>query len=188
VGGLALKDGSHVAADLIVIGIGVVPNSELAATAGIACRDGIVVDAFGATNAANVFAAGDVARYPDAFLGRDIRGENWMHAQDQAVAVAKNALGAREPYREIPFMWSDQFDLKIQVTGRFDTAQHVLRGDPANQRFMWLHLTDHKIHGASGINLARDMRFVQRLIESGVAVETSQLADPNFNLKKAAGG
>ena len=187
-GGLLLKDGTIVPADLIVIGIGVVPNIELAAAAGITCRDGIVVDKYGATSASDVYAAGDAVRYPDAFLGIELRGENWMHAQNHAVAVAKNALGAREPYREIPFMWSDQYDLKIQITGRFDTSQHVLRGDPAGNRFMWLHLTDNKIQGASGINLARDMRFVQRLIDSGAVVDPRQLGDPNFNLKTAASG
>lgn len=187
-GGLALRDGTTVPADLIVIGIGVVPNVELAAAAGLRCEDGIVVDEFGATSQAGIYAAGDAVRYPDAFFGRTMRSENWMHAQNQAVAAARNALGANAPYRQTPYMWSDQYDLKIQVTGRIDTDHHVLRGDHAKQKFMHLHMADGCVVGASGINEARDIKFAQRLIEARVQVDPAHLADPAFNLKKAAGG
>ncbi len=186
--GLLMRDGSATCADIIVIGIGVEPNTELAADAGIQCRDGILVDRFGATSAAGVYAAGDAVRYPDAFLGTDMRGESWMHAQNQAMTVARNLLGAEEPYAHLPYVWSDQFDLKIQVTGRFDTEQHVLRGDPATNRFMWLHLSAGKVVGASGINESRDIKFAQKLIEARVVVDPQKLADPAFNLKKAASG
>jgi 3-phenylpropionate/trans-cinnamate dioxygenase ferredoxin reductase component len=185
--GLALRDGSSVAADLVVIGIGVVPNTELAAAAGLRCEDGIVVDEFGATSAADVYAAGDAVRYPDSFYQRTMRSENWMHAQNQAIVVARNALGAREAYRQTPFMWSDQYDLKIQVTGRHDTDQQVLRGDPAKHKFMLLHLDHERVVGASGINESRDIKYAQRLIEAQTIVEAGKLADPAFNLKKAAG-
>ena len=188
INGLALRDGAVVPADLIVVGIGVVPNVELAEAAGLQCADGIEVDEFGATSAANVFAAGDAVHYPDAFYGRSMRSENWMHAQNQAVVAAKNALGANEPYRQTPFMWSDQYDLKIQITGRCDGEQDVLRGDVAKNKFMYLHLAGGKVVGASGINEARDIKYAQRLIEARVNVDPAQLADPAFNLKKAAGG
>jgi 3-phenylpropionate/trans-cinnamate dioxygenase ferredoxin reductase subunit len=104
------------------------------------------------------------------------------------MAAARNLLGAAEPYAHLPYVWSDQFDLKIQVTGRFDTEQHVLRGDPATNRFMWLHLAAGKVVGASGINESRDIKFAQKLIEARVIIDTAKLADPSFNLKKAAGG
>jgi NADPH-dependent 2,4-dienoyl-CoA reductase/sulfur reductase-like enzyme len=183
--GLALTDGTVLAADLIVIGVGVTPNVELAADAGIHCDDGIVVDEFGATSAVDVFAAGDAVKYPDAFFGRAIRSENWMHAQNQALVVAKNMLGAKEPYAQVPHMWSDQYDLKIQVTGICDTAHNVLRGDPQKNKFMLFHMNDGRIVGATGINEARDMKFAQRLIEARVVLEPEKLADPTFNLKKA---
>jgi 3-phenylpropionate/trans-cinnamate dioxygenase ferredoxin reductase subunit len=186
--GLVMRDGTTIPADVIVIGIGVEANTELAVDAGMQCRDGILVDRFGATSAAGVYAAGDAVRYPDAFLGTDMRGESWMHAQNQAITVARNLLGAAEPYAHLPYVWSDQFDLKIQVTGRFNTAQHVLRGDPATNRFMWLHLADGKVVGASGINESRDIKFAQKLIEARVVIDREKLADPAFNLKKAASG
>lgn len=184
--GLALSDGTVVAADLIVIGVGVMPNVELATSAGIRCEDGIVVDQFGATSAADVYAAGDAVKYPDEFFGRTIRSENWMHAQNQALAVAKNLLGAQEPYRQVPHMWSDQYDLKIQVTGVCDTAHNVLRGDQQKNKFLLFHMAEGRVVGATGINESRDVKYAQRLIEARVAVEPEKLADPSFNLKKAA--
>ena len=186
-GGLALQDGDVVPADLLVVGIGIVPNVELAQSAGLRCEDGIVVDEFGATSAPDVFAAGDAVRYPDQFFGRSMRSENWMHAQNQAAAVAKNVLGAAQPYADVPHMWSDQYDLKIQVTGRCDTAERVRRGDVARNKFMLLYLSGERVVGATGINESRDMKYAQRLIEAGVAVDPAKLADPAFNLKKAVG-
>jgi NADPH-dependent 2,4-dienoyl-CoA reductase/sulfur reductase-like enzyme len=185
--GVELQDGSNIQADVIVVGVGVVPNVALAQEAGLKCDDGIVVDAHGRTSAIDVFAAGDAVRYPDAFCGKAIRAENWMHAQNQAIVAAKNVLGVAQPYAQIPYMWSDQYDLKIQVTGRFDVVQTVRRGDPAKNKFMLLHLADSRVVGASGINESRDMKYAQRLIEARVVVDAEALADPTFNLKKAAG-
>ena len=128
-----------------------------------------------------------VLRTRTRFFGHAMRSENWMHAQNQALVVARNALGGREAYRQTPYMWSDQYDLKIQVTGRFDTDRQVLRGDPAKHKFMLLHLANDRVVGASGINESRDIRYAQRLIDAQTPVEATQLADPGFNLKKAVG-
>ena len=184
--GLRLRDGSVIAADLIVIGVGVAPNTDLASAAGVHCEDGIVVDGLGATSAPDVYASGDAVRYPDEFFGRPTRSENWMHAQNQSLAVAKNLLGANEPYRQVSHMWSDQYDLKIQVAGVSDTEHPVLRGSLANNKFLMFHLAGEKIVGATGINEPRDMKFAQRLIEAGIPIEAEKLRDPAFNLKKAA--
>jgi 3-phenylpropionate/trans-cinnamate dioxygenase ferredoxin reductase component len=184
--GLRLKDGTVIGADLIVIGVGVIPNTELASAADIRCEDGIVVDEFGATSAPDVYAAGDAVRYPDEFFGRPMRSENWMHAQNQSLVVAKNLLGANEPYRQVSHMWSDQYDLKIQVAGLADSEHSVLRGSLANNKFLMFHLVDDKIVGATSVNEPRDMKFAQKLIESRSAIEAEKLRDPAFNLKKAA--
>lgn len=184
--GLALRDGRTIPADLVVIGIGVAPNVELARNAGLHCDDGIVVDEFGATSIADIYAVGDAVKYPDAFFGRSLRSENWMHAQNQAVSVALSMVGERKPYHQVPHMWSDQFDLKIQVSGSHDSDQDVVRGEPASNRFMIFHLRSGRIVGASGINQARDMKFAMRLVEMHAYIDAVQLADPNFNLKKAA--
>jgi NADPH-dependent 2,4-dienoyl-CoA reductase/sulfur reductase-like enzyme len=186
--GLKLQDGSVLPADLIVVGIGVVPDMDLAQASGLRCDDGIVVDAYGATSVPDIYAAGDAVRYPDEFFGRPMRSENWMHAQNQAIVVAKNVLGAGVRYAHVPHMWSDQYDLKIQVSGRYEAPSHVRRGDIARNKFMLLHLDGERVVGATGINEARDMKYAQRLIEARTAVAPAQLADPAFNLKKASGG
>jgi NADPH-dependent 2,4-dienoyl-CoA reductase/sulfur reductase-like enzyme len=183
--GLRLKDGTVIPAELIVIGIGVIPNTELASSAGIACEDGIVVDEYGATEASDVYAAGDAVRYPDHLSGRRMRSENWMHAQNQSLVVAKNLLGSNEPYRQVSHMWSDQYDLKIQVAGVADTPDAVLRGTFEANKFLLFHLDDGKLVGATGINEPRDMKFAQRLIEARSRIEAEQLRDPAFSLKKA---
>jgi 3-phenylpropionate/trans-cinnamate dioxygenase ferredoxin reductase subunit len=170
--GIRLKDGSFVPADLIVIGIGVTPNTDLAE--------------FGTTSAPDVYASGDAVRYPDEFFGRRIRSENWMHAQNQSLVVARNLVGARERYAQVSHMWSDQYDLKIQTAGIADTCDSVLRGSLETNKFLMFHLAGGKIVGATSINEPRDMKFTQRLIEAGVTVEADKLKDPAFNLKKAA--
>jgi anthranilate 1,2-dioxygenase ferredoxin reductase component len=186
--GLLLGDGSVLPADVIVVGIGVLPDTEIAQRAGLRCDDGIVVDAYGATNAPDVYAAGDAVRYPDGFSGRLIRSENWMHAQNQAIAVAKNVLGAAQSYSQVPYMWSDQYDLRIQVSGQHHAPEHVRRGEVARNKFMLLHLDGSRLVGATAINESRDLKYALRLIESGAAIDRTQLADPAFNLKKASGG
>jgi NADPH-dependent 2,4-dienoyl-CoA reductase/sulfur reductase-like enzyme len=186
--GLALRDGAVLPADLIVVGIGVVPNIELAEAAGLQCEDGIVVSELGQTSDADIFAAGDAVRYPDFFFRRPIRAENWMHAQNQAAVVARNMLGAALAYRQVPHMWSDQYDLKIQTSGMCETDEYVERGDRTKNKFMRFHTAGGRLIGATGINEARDMKFAQRLIEAQLAIDPANLADPAFNLKKAAAG
>jgi NADPH-dependent 2,4-dienoyl-CoA reductase/sulfur reductase-like enzyme len=186
--GLLLRDGTVITADLIVIGIGVVPDVELASAAGLRCDNGIVVNEYCATSAPDVYAAGDAVFYPDSFFGRSMRSENWTHAQNQAAVAARNMLGSALPYQQIPYVWSDQYDLKIQITGRIDTEQQVMRGNQDANKFMLLHLHDARVVGATGVNMSRDINYAQRLIEARVVIDAAQLADPAFNLKKAAVG
>jgi NADPH-dependent 2,4-dienoyl-CoA reductase/sulfur reductase-like enzyme len=183
--GVQLRDGRTIRGDAIVIGVGVAPNTELASEAGLFCEDGICVDAHGETSAPDVFAAGDVVSYPDSILGRRVRGENWMHAKSQAACVARGMVGAKTPYREVPHLWSDQFDLKIQVSGSYRGDRDILRGSLASKRFMIFHVKADHVVGASGVNQARDMKFATKLVDIRARVDAAQLADPNFDLKKA---
>ncbi|WP_114951634.1 NAD(P)/FAD-dependent oxidoreductase [Sphingosinicella terrae] len=177
----------RIEADLIVVGIGVVPNSELAQAAGIACDNGIIVDELARTGAPDIFAAGDVARYPCSYEGRLIRCENWRHAQDHAATAARNMLGHGLIYRAAPSMWSDQYDIKLQTCGRIGHGDPIVRGDAAGGRFMFLYRdASGGLAGAVGINQAKDMRFAQRLIEQGRAIDPGLLADPKQDLRKLA--
>jgi 3-phenylpropionate/trans-cinnamate dioxygenase ferredoxin reductase subunit len=181
---VVLGDGSAVPASVVVIGIGIVPNVELAAEAGLAVDNGIVVDAYGQTSHPDVYAAGDVTNHPNAILGRRIRLESWENAQNQAIAAAKAMLGKGAPYGEIPWFWSDQFDLNIQLVGLpivWDRA--ATRGSPDARQFITFYLKDGRIDGAAAINSARDVRFVRRLMAAGKPVDPDRLVDPAVKLQ-----
>jgi len=109
--------GDAILADAVVIGIDVVPNMELAEAAGLEVDNGIVVDEYGRTRNSQIYAAGDVTSHFNSLLGRHVRLESWQNAQNQAIAVARNILGAARPYAEVPWFWSDQYELNLQIAG-----------------------------------------------------------------------
>jgi NADPH-dependent 2,4-dienoyl-CoA reductase/sulfur reductase-like enzyme len=182
-----LDDGMDIPASCAVIGIGVVPNFELAAEAGLEVDNGIVVDHHGRTSDADIFAAGDVTNHPNALLGRRVRLESWENAQNQAIAAAKAMLGKPEPYAEIPWFWSDQYDANIQLVGLPESYDEVaVRGDRNAGTFISFYLHEGRIVGAAGINTGRDVRFTRRLIASGAAATVAQLSDPGVKLQSLA--
>ncbi len=179
-----LSDGTTVETGTAVIGIGLVPNVELAAEAGLAVDNGITVDEFGRTSDPDIFAAGDVTNHPNALLGRRIRLESWENAQNQAIAAAKSMLDAGEAYNEIPWFWSDQYDVNIQLAGLpGDTDRTVVRGDAEAREFVEFYLKDGRIEGAAAMNNPRDLRFARRLIQSKKQFDPAQLADPGIKLQ-----
>ena len=184
IGHAVLSDDTTVDASMVVIGIGVVPNVELAAEAGLAIDNGVVVDDLGQTSDGDIFAAGDITNHPNALIGRRVRLESWENAQNQAIATAKSMLGKGEPYAEIPWFWSDQYDANIQLVGlpeQWDGT--VTRGDPAAGPFIQFYLKGGKINGAAAINLGRDIRFARRLMQADKTVDPGQLADPEVKLQ-----
>src|SRR5207249_4086792 len=112
---VVLSNGDVIDADVVVVGIGILPNDELAADAGIACENGILVDERCMTSARGVFAAGDVANHPNPILGERIRIEHWQNAQNQGAAAGKSILGKLDAFREVPWFWSDQYDVNLQM-------------------------------------------------------------------------
>ncbi|HYC13753.1 MAG TPA: FAD-dependent oxidoreductase, partial [Stellaceae bacterium] len=184
---LRLGDGETVEADLAVAGIGAVPNTELAAAAGLAVEDGIVVDQFGRTSDPEVFAAGDVTRHFNPVLGRRIRLEAWQNAQNQAIAVAKIMAGGNEPFAEVPWFWTDQYDVNLQIAGapeRWDRL--VWRGDSNQRAFTLFYLAESRVVAVNTVNNARDMRFARMLIQSGKIVDPAALGDPSLKLQDLA--
>lgn len=178
-------DGGVFPAGLVVVGIGIVPNVELAGDAGLAVDNGIVVDECGRTSAPNVFAAGDVANHWNPLLKRRLRLESWQNAQNQAVAVAKVMAGGAEPYAEVPWFWSNQYDVNLQMVGVPDSWDElVYRGDVRDRRFTVFYLEDGIIVGANAVNNARDIPPVRRLIAQGATVDPKTLRDEDVPLKK----
>ncbi len=170
-------------ADLVIAGIGAEPNTALAEAAGLAVEDGIRVDARGRTSDPDIFAAGDVTRHDNPLLGRAIRVESWQVALNQAAAVAASMLGAGEPYAELPWLWSDQYDCNIQALGLFEASlELVLRGDPA-AAFTLLGLDpEGRIAAAITVNNGRDMAVLRRLVATRAVLPKDALADPQRKL------
>lgn len=191
--GVVLADGEILPADAVVIGVGVIPRSALAAAAGIVTDGGVVVDEYFRTSADDVFAAGDVARVFHAGERRHVRVEQWEPAQKQGRYAAMSMLGAGQPYRAIPWMWSDQHDAHVQMAGfGFDDADVVIRrGSLANREGLsFLAVRDDRLVAACGVSIgmgvARTVRPAQRLIEREVAVDAEQLGDPRLDLRRLA--
>jgi 3-phenylpropionate/trans-cinnamate dioxygenase ferredoxin reductase subunit len=181
---VTLADGTRIAADLVLVSIGIVPNTELAIQAGAAIDNGIVVDAFGRTTVEDIYAAGDVANHPNPLLGHRLRLESWQNAQNQAIAVARNMVGPPAPYAEVPWFWSDQHGVNIQMVGApARTEQVVLRGDPASGRFLCFNLTTGVVVGATAFNMGGEIRFARKLVELHARLDPTLLADTSRKLK-----
>ena len=184
-----LASGEALPASMVVIGIGIVPNQELAQAAGLAVDNGILTDACGRTEDPAVFAAGDVTNHANEFLRRRVRLESWANAQNQAIAAAKAMLGKKEPYVEIPWFWSDQYNLNIQMLGiPHKTDASVVRGDRAKDQFLEFFLADGKIEAVAAINSPRDLRFAKRLMQIDKPADPARLSDPTVSLQDLARG
>jgi len=155
-------DGAEYTADAVVLGVGMEPDTALAEHAGLSVRDGIVVDPYCATSVAGVYAAGDVARFPDPFSGELCRVEHWQNAVNQGAAAARNMLGARTPFREVPWCWSDQYGVNLQVCGHPSATDEVrVEGDLEARRFHAVFTRDGRTSGAIGVNAAREIRALR---------------------------
>lgn len=176
--------GDRIAADMAIIGIGVVPNVELGESAGLATENGIVVDAFMTTSAEEIVAIGDCAAFDHWDLGRRIRLESVQNAVDQGKTAAKTLVGKREPFREVPWFWSDQGDVKLQMVGLSYNATHnVLRGDPAGGAFSVFHFQGERLVAIDSVNRATDHMVGRRLIGAGTSPTAETCADETIDLK-----
>jgi 3-phenylpropionate/trans-cinnamate dioxygenase ferredoxin reductase component len=181
-----LTDGRAVEVSAAVIGIGIAPNDELARTAGLAVDNGIVVDAFGRTSNPDIFAAGDVTNHPNAHLGRRIRLESWENAQNQAIVVGRTMLGKAEmPYAEVPWFWSDQYDVNVQLVGLpRDWDRIATRGsNGAGGSSLVCYFKGGRLSGAVGINSGRDVKLVRRLMQTNMPVDPDRISDSSIRLQ-----
>jgi len=181
-------DGRVFPADIVVIGVGAVPNDDLARAAGLAVENGIVVDAFGRTGDPAIFAAGDVTNHPNDLFDRRLRLESVHNAMAQAKAVAGAIVGKPEPYAEVPWFWSDQYDLKLQIAGvSGPDAEHLMRGDPAGRAFSCLHLRGGCLVAIDAINRGADFLAAKALIRDAAPINRARASDPEVKLSDLAG-
>lgn len=182
--------GLSVQADLVIAGVGMVRNTEMAEAAGLAVEAGIMVDELGRTDTDGIHAAGDVAAFWVPRLHRRLRLESWRHAQDHGIAVGRAMAGVEEPYDPVPWFWTDQHGVTIQVAGMpTEAVETVLRGDDTAPSFAAFHLNEAgRVVAATGVNAAREVRAAMALIRGGIVVDPATLADPAVKLQALAKG
>lgn len=185
--GVTLTDGSKLTSDLTVCAIGVTPETALAEATGLPCENGIVVDARLATTDPAIFAAGDCAAVDHPCYGR-FRFETWRNACDQGMLAARSMLGQDAVFDALPWFWSDQFDLGLQMVGLHDPKRRAVRRDLLNGGWIRFELDGSgMLVAACGIGpgnaVAKDIRLAEKLIEKGAVVSPELLADSNINLK-----
>jgi 3-phenylpropionate/trans-cinnamate dioxygenase ferredoxin reductase subunit len=189
VGAVVLADGTDVAGDVVVVGVGVTPNVELAEAAGLWVDNGIVTDEHLKTSHPDVFAAGDVANAFHPFLGRYIRVEHWANALNQPVTAAKSMLGQDASYDRLPYFYTDQYDLGMEYTGYVDPDgfdRVVIRGDAATREFVAFWLLDGRVLAGMNVNVWDVTDPIKALILSQRQVDAKRLADANAPLEDLA--
>jgi len=170
--------GDRLEADGVIVGVGIIPDTALAAAAGLEVANGITVDEFCRTSDPAIYAAGDVTDHPNPLVGRRLRLESWQNAQNQAIAAANNMCGADTPFSEVPWFWSDQFDVNLQMCGAPDEWDRIVtRGDLTARDGLLFQRAGEKIVGAIGLNRPRDMRFIKRMMGAGKTPSDAELAD-----------
>ncbi len=179
--GVALADGRHIACDFAVTGIGVTPGTALAEAAGLAIHDGIAVDALGRTSDPRVWAAGDCASFPHG--AARLRLESVQNAIDQAETVAANMMGATRPYAPVPWFWSDQYDVKLQIAGLGTGADRIVLRDGAGDGRSHWYFAGPRLLAVDAMNDARAYMVGKRLIEAGRSADPAALSDPAIDLK-----
>jgi 3-phenylpropionate/trans-cinnamate dioxygenase ferredoxin reductase component len=189
---VTLANGSSHPADLVIVGIGVVPNSELAREAGLETANGVVVDEYLQTSDPAIYAVGDCAAHPNQFAGDSgstgggnrVRLESVQNATDQARTVAVSIAGKRTTYTAVPWFWTDQFDIRLQMAGLsqgYDEA--VTRGNPETQKFSVFYFKQSRLIAVDSVNRPADHVLARRLLASRTAVTPQQAADESVNLK-----
>lgn len=171
-------------ADLVIVGIGVIPNTELADAAGLTINNGIAVDEYGRTSDPNIFAIGDCSSHPNAYAGRHLRLESVPSALEQARSAAALLVGQDRPYNTVPWFWSDQYDLKLQMAGLnqgYDTV--TLRGSPANRNFLAFYLKDGVLLAVDSVNRSQDFVIARKLVAERIKISAVDLMNESMALK-----
>lgn len=188
VSGVELSDGRVLPADCVVVGIGILPNVELAEAAGLDVDNGIIVDENACTSDPAIYAAGDCTQHPNNLLGRRLRLESVHNAIEQGKAVAAHILGTPKPYHDIPWFWSDQYDVKLQIVGL--SGEHdstVLRGDSDSRSFALFYFKGEKLIAVDAVNRPAEFMLAKKLVPQaaeGALIDPTRLADETISPKE----
>lgn len=180
------EDGEEHPADIVIIGVGVLPAAELAVAAGLDCDNGVVVDEYCRTSDPAIYAAGDCANHPNPHYGRRLRLESVDNAFEQGASAALNILGIATAHDKVPWFWSDQYDLKLIIIGIAQGHDSVvLRGDPASRAFSACYLRGGELIALDSINTPKDQMAARKLIAARARPDPGRLADPGIALRDA---
>ena len=179
------SDGTVMDTDAVVIGVGIKPNVELAVSSGLVCQDGIVVDENGQTSDESIFAAGDCTNHPNGFYQKRLRLESVHNAVEQAKSVAASIIGEKKPYHQVPWFWSDQYDLKLQIAGiSHNHDQYIIRGSMEEEKFTVFYLQKKKIIAVDTINNLKEFLNGKKLIAMDAEIPPEVLQNKDTNLKE----
>ena len=186
---IKLSNNKTILVDLIILGIGSIANTELFKDKDIKIDNGIITNEYCETSQKDVYAAGDVSNFFHPFYNKNIRLESYQHAQNHGICAAKNIIGIKEAYNIIPWMWSDQLNINIQLTGLCEDFDKILqRGDNINEGVIDFFIKDNKIKGACGIGIkgkiGRDIKLASKILEKKLKIDVSNIVDKNFNMSK----
>ena len=185
--GVRLADGQLIACDAALVGVGALPNDELARDAGLECANGVVVDLSARTSDPDIFAIGDVTFRPMPHYDRAHRLESVANALEQSKQAAAAIAGRPAPTPEVTWNWSDQYDLKLQIAGvPFDADEVLVRGDPASGKFAVFHLRGAEVRAVEAVNAPPEFMMGKQLIASRRPVARDRLADPTVSMKEVA--
>jgi 3-phenylpropionate/trans-cinnamate dioxygenase ferredoxin reductase subunit len=184
---VVLSDGSAYPADLVLIGVGVVPNVELASEAGLAVANGIVVDQQLRTEDENIYAIGDCADHPNPYAGARVRIESVQNAVDQAKCIAAAIVGHGQKYQAVPWFWTDQYDINLQMVGLSAGYDHIaIRGEPESRKFSVFYFKQGRLVAIDSVNRPGDHIIGRKLITNGTPLTPEQAADSSVDLKALA--
>lgn len=187
VSGVETTDDRVLAADFVVVGAGILPNTELASAAGLEIDNGVVVDDHCRSSDPDIFAVGDCTSHPSAIYGRRMRLESVHNALEQAKTAAANACGDDVAYSQVPWFWSDQYDLKLQIAGLSDGFDDVvIRGNPDERSFACVYLRESRMIAVDAVNAPREFMQAKPLIADAFEPDRAKLADPGIELKDLA--
>ena len=185
INGVETADGDVIPADFVIVGIGILPNIELATDAGLVVDNGIVVDDRCQTSDSSIYSVGDCTAHPNTIYGRQIRLESVHNALEQARTVAGNICGKEMHCSQVPWFWSDQYDLKLQIAGLSEGYDSIIiRGNPADRSFACLYLKDNRLIATDAVNSAKEFVQSKALIASRTIVDRDKLADKEVELKE----
>jgi 3-phenylpropionate/trans-cinnamate dioxygenase ferredoxin reductase component len=189
--GVRLADGSHVEADVVIVGVGITPNSQLASAAGLEVDNGIWADAQLRSSDPDIFAAGDVANAFHPLLGKHVRVEHWANALNQPQTAAKAMLGQDVAYDMVPYFFTDQYDLGMEYAGYVEPDGYdevVFRGDAGRREFIAFWLGGGRVLAGMNVNVWDVNEAIQALVRSGQQVDSGALSDPATPLESLVGG